>query len=91
MRVGFEGKRLQVIPWPVRAQPFAANLVTVLDVRHEDDFAQGLLPARNIPLSDLSRALCARGFNAARREDGFPERKASGFAVEMQACVSHNG
>jgi ArsR family transcriptional regulator len=88
--------------------------VTVLDVRAEDEFAQGHLPgARNIPfaeldarLSELPRdaeivaycrgpyciyaveavaALRAQGFSALRLEDGFPEWKAAGLAVEAAA------
>lgn len=89
----------------------ADGLVTVLDVRPEDEFALGHLPgARNIPLLDLQRrlrelpknteivaycrgpycvlafeavaALRAKGFKALRLEDGFPEWKAAGLAVE---------
>ncbi|MBV9113157.1 MAG: ArsR family transcriptional regulator [Hyphomicrobiales bacterium] len=92
----------------------ADGLVTVLDVRPEDEFAEGHLPgARNIPLSKLDRrlkelpvnveivaycrgpycvlafeavaALRAKGFKAIRLEDGFPEWKAAGFAVETEA------
>jgi ArsR family transcriptional regulator len=88
-----------------------AGLVTVLDVRSEDEFAQGHLPgARNIPFAELDKrlgelpgsveivaycrgpycvyaveavaALRARGFSALRLEDGFPEWKAAGLAVE---------
>ena len=87
------------------------GLVTVLDVRPEDEFAAGHLPrAINIPLRELSRRLreiprnrdvvaycrgpyCVlafeavavlreRGFSIRRLEDGFPEWKASGLAVE---------
>ncbi len=87
------------------------GLVTVLDVRPEDEFAMGHLPgARNIPLKELERrldelpveseivaycrgpycvfaveavaALRAKGFKARRLEDGFPEWKAAGLAVE---------
>lgn len=93
------------------AERLGAGLVTVLDVRSGDEFAQGHLPgARNIPFSELERrldelprdaeivaycrgpycvyaveavaALRARGFSALRLEDGFPEWKAAGLAVE---------
>lgn len=89
----------------------ADGLVTVLDVRPEDEFLQGHLPgARNIPLAELDRRLgelptdteivaycrgpyCvlafeavatlrAKGFKAVRLEEGFPEWKAAGLAVE---------
>ena len=88
-----------------------AGLVTVLDVRSEDEFVQGHVPgARNIPFAELDRrlselptdaeivaycrgpycvyayeavaALRARGFSALRLEDGFPEWKAAGLAIE---------
>jgi ArsR family transcriptional regulator len=94
----------------------ADGLVTVLDVRPEDEFTQGHLPgARNIPLAELERrigelptdteivaycrgpycvlsfevvaALRANGFRAARLEDGFPEWKAAGLPVEMDAAA----
>ncbi|VWB37295.1 ArsR family transcriptional regulator [Burkholderia lata] len=93
----------------------ADGLVTLLDVRPHDEFAQGHLPgALNIPLSELDArvselpagteivaycrgpycvfaveavaALRARGFKAARLEDGFPEWKAAGLAVETGAA-----
>jgi len=93
----------------------ADGLVTLLDVRPHDEFAQGHLPgALNIPLSELDArvselpagteivAYCrgpycvfaveavatlrARGFKAARLEDGFPEWKAAGLAVETGAA-----
>ena len=93
------------------AERLEAGLVTVLDVRPEEEFAQGHLPgARNIPYAELDQrlselpngteivaycrgpycifaveavaALRARGFKAVRLEDGFPEWKAAGFAVE---------
>lgn len=96
------------------AARLADGLVTVLDVRPEDEFAKGHLPgARNIPLADLDRrlselppdaeivaycrgpycvlafeavaALRARGYRAARLEDGFPEWQAAGLAVEILA------
>jgi len=92
----------------------ADGLVMVLDVRPEDEFAQGHLPgARNIPLAELHRrlgelpadteivaycrgpycvlafeavaALRSNGFKAVRLEDGFPEWKAAGLAVETVA------
>jgi rhodanese-related sulfurtransferase len=92
----------------------ADGLVTVLDVRPEDEFEAGHLPgARNIPVDELDRRLgelprdveivaycrgpyCvfavdavaelrAKGFNARRLEDGFPEWKAAGLAVETKA------
>jgi ArsR family transcriptional regulator len=94
----------------------ADGLVTVLDVRPQDEFTQGHLPgARNIPLAELERrlgelpteteivaycrgpycvlsfevvaALRAKGFKAARLEDGFPEWKAAGLPVEMDAAA----
>lgn len=90
------------------------GLVTVLDVRLEDEFALGHLPgALNIPLRDLERRLTelppgkevvaycrgpycvlafeavaklrARGFTVRRLEDGFPEWKAAGHPVEVEA------
>ncbi|WGY70467.1 ArsR family transcriptional regulator [Burkholderia cepacia] len=93
----------------------ADGLVTLLDVRPQDEFAQGHLPgALNIPLSELDArvgelpagteivaycrgpycvfaveavaALRARGFTAVRLEDGFPEWKAAGLAVETGAA-----
>jgi ArsR family transcriptional regulator len=98
------------------ARRLADDLVTVLDVRPQDEFAEGHLPgARNIPLGELERrlnelpsdteivaycrgpycvlafeavaALRAKGFKAARLEDGFPEWKAAGLAVETAAAV----
>lgn len=91
-----------------------AGLVTVLDVRPQEEFAQGHLPgARNIPFPELEQrlselpkdadivaycrgpycvsaveavvALRARGFTALRLEDGFPEWKAAGLAIEAAA------
>ncbi|CAJ3044565.1 ArsR family transcriptional regulator [Burkholderia pseudomallei] len=91
----------------------ADGLVTLLDVRPHDEFAQGHLPgALNIPLAALEARLSelpadteivaycrgpycvlafeavatlrARGFKAARLEDGFPEWKAAGFVVETE-------
>ncbi|NHV26715.1 metalloregulator ArsR/SmtB family transcription factor [Burkholderia sp. D-99] len=93
----------------------ADGLVTLLDVRPQDEYAQGHLPgALNIPLSELDArvselpagteivaycrgpycvfaveavaALRARGFRAARLEDGFPEWKAAGLAVETDTA-----
>ncbi|WP_176048626.1 metalloregulator ArsR/SmtB family transcription factor [Burkholderia sp. BCC1644] len=93
----------------------ADGLVTLLDVRPQDEYAQGHLPgALNIPLSELDArvnelpagaeivaycrgpycvfaveavaALRARGFKAARLEDGFPEWKAAGLAVETDTA-----
>jgi ArsR family transcriptional regulator len=87
------------------------GLVTVLDVRPEEEFNHGHLPgAMNIPLVKLKQRLrrlnkrdeivaycrgayCvlafeavaqlrARGFNARRMQDGFPEWKAAGLPVE---------
>jgi ArsR family transcriptional regulator len=87
------------------------GLVTVLDVRPEEEFRQGHLPgAVNVPLRRLGRwlrnldrgteivAYCrgpycvlafeavaqlrARGFDARRLQDGFPEWKAAGLPVE---------
>ncbi|WP_423382295.1 ArsR/SmtB family transcription factor [Burkholderia sp. LMG 32019] len=93
----------------------ADGLVTLLDVRPQDEYAQGHLPgALNIPLSELDArvselpagteivaycrgpycvfaveavaALRARGFKAARLEDGFPEWKAAGLTVETDTA-----
>ena len=87
------------------------RLVTLLDVRPEDEYSLGHLPgAVNIPLSQLKKhlaelpktqeivaycrgpycvmafeavaALRKKGFNVRRLEDGFPEWKAAGLAVE---------
>lgn len=87
------------------------GLVTVLDVRPEDEYATGHLPgAVNVPLGELEQrlsnldpeqefvaycrgpwcvlsfeavaALRARGFNVRRLEDGLPEWRAAGLAVE---------
>ncbi len=87
------------------------HLVTLLDVRPEDEYNLGHLPgAVNIPLGQLKRhlaelpktqeivaycrgpycvmafeavaALRKKGFNVRRLEDGFPEWKAAGLAVE---------
>jgi ArsR family transcriptional regulator len=87
------------------------GLVTVLDVRPEDEFRLGHLPgAVNVPLGKLTGwlkrldpkmeivAYCrgpycvlsfeavaqlrARGFNARRLQDGFPEWKAAGLPIE---------
>ena len=84
--------------------------VLLLDVRPEDEFAQGHLPgALNIPLPQLGKrlsklpkraqivaycrgpycvlsfeavaALRAKGYDARRLEDGFPEWKAAGLPV----------
>jgi rhodanese-related sulfurtransferase len=88
------------------------GLVTVLDVRPEDEFRLGHLPgAVNVPLVKLAGwlkrldrdteivAYCrgpycvlsfeavaqlrARGFNARRLQDGFPEWKAAGLPVQV--------
>lgn len=98
------------------ARRLVDNLVTVLDVRPQDEFVEGHLPgARNIPLAELERRLSelpidteivaycrgpycvlafeavatlrAKGFDAVRLEDGFPEWKAAGLAVETAAAV----
>jgi len=90
------------------------GLVTVLDVRPQDEFALGHVPgALNVQLADLDRrlaelprhheivaycrgpycvlsfeavaALRAKGYNARRLEDGYPEWKAAGFAIESAA------
>jgi ArsR family transcriptional regulator len=90
------------------------GLVTVLDVRSEDEFALGHLPgALNIPLTELERrlaelpanreviaycrgpycvlsfeavaALRMRGYVVHRLEDGYPEWKAAGLAIEAAA------
>lgn len=87
------------------------GLVTLLDVRPEDEYRLGHLPgALNVPLEQLARhltelpkaqeivaycrgpycvmsfeavaALRKKGFKVRRLEDGFPEWKAAGFAVE---------
>lgn len=88
------------------------GLVTVLDVRPQDEYAAGHLPtAVNIPLRELVRrirelpknrevvAYCRgpycvlafeavallrdRGFKVRRLQDGYPEWKAAGLAVEQ--------
>ena len=85
--------------------------VVLLDVRPEDEYAQGHLPgALNVPLARLGRqlaalpkraqivaycrgpycvlafeavaALRAKGYDARRLEDGFPEWRAAGLPVE---------
>ena len=87
------------------------GLVTVLDVRPEDEYATGHLPgAVNIPLGELEQrlaelhpeheiiaycrgpwcvlsfeavaALRAHGFKVRRLEDGLPEWRTAGLAVE---------
>jgi len=84
--------------------------VLLLDVRPQDEFAQGHLPgALNIPFATLGKqlsklpkraeiiaycrgpycvlsfeavaALRAKGYNARRLEDGYPEWKAAGLPV----------
>lgn len=91
-----------------------AGMVTVLDVRPEDEFALGHLPgAINLPIGQLRRrvptlpkhreivaycrgpycvmsfeavaALRAKGYRIRRLEDGFPEWKAAGLKVEVDA------
>ncbi|RDE09912.1 ArsR/SmtB family transcription factor [Pelagibacterium lacus] len=103
---------LEAISREALVERLQAGLVTVLDVRSPDEFAQGHLPgARNIPFRELEErlgelpaaaeivaycrgpyciyaaeavaALRANGFNALRLEDGFPEWKAAGLAVEV--------
>ncbi|WP_321574410.1 metalloregulator ArsR/SmtB family transcription factor [Burkholderia sp. BE17] len=98
------------------ARRLADDLVTVLDVRPQDEFVEGHLPgACNIPLAELERRLSelpidteivaycrgpycvlafeavatlrAKGFHAVRLEDGFPEWKAAGLAVETATAV----
>jgi ArsR family transcriptional regulator len=93
------------------AQRMHDGLVTVLDVRPEDEFAAGHLPgAINIPLRELEKqladlprdheivaycrgpycvlsfeavsALRERGFKVRRFEEGYPEWRAAGLAVE---------
>lgn len=90
------------------------DMVTLLDVRPEAEYALGHLPgAINVPLSKLKRhladlpknreiiaycrgpycvmsfeavaALRAKGYRIRRLEDGFPEWKAAGLAVEAGA------
>jgi ArsR family transcriptional regulator len=90
------------------------DLVTVLDVRSEAEFALGHLPgAINVPMGQLKRRLptlpkdreivaycrgpyCvmsfeavatlrAKGYRIRRLEDGFPEWKAAGFKIEVDA------
>lgn len=92
------------------------GLVTVLDVRPEDEFRLGHLPgAVNVPLRKLARwlsrldrqtevvAYCrgpycvlsfeavaqlrARGFDARRLQDGFPEWKAAGLPIEADSAA----
>lgn len=93
----------------------AADGVTLLDVRPEDEFAAGHLPgALSVPLDrleavmaglprdreivaycrgpycvlsfDAVEALRRHGFRARRLEDGFPEWKAAGLAIEVAAA-----
>ena len=102
---------MEAITREALAERLEAGLVTVLDVRSQEEFVQGHLPgARNIPFAELDRrlaelpkdteiiaycrgpycvyafetvaALRAKGFSALRLEDGFPEWKAAGLAVE---------
>lgn len=102
---------MEAISREALAERLRAGLVTVLDVRSPDEFAQGHLPgARNIPFRELEErlgelppdaeivaycrgpycvyaveavaALRAKGFSALRLEDGFPEWKAAGLAIE---------
>lgn len=93
------------------------GLVTVLDVRPEDEYAAGHLPkAVNIPLRDLARRLrdipksreivaycrgpyCVlafeavallrrHGFKVRRLQDGYPEWKSAGLAIERADPIS---
>lgn len=102
---------MEAISREALTERLGAGVVTVLDVRSEDEFVQGHLPgARNIPFAELDKrlnelpkdaeivaycrgpyciyaveavaALRAKGFSAQRLEDGFPEWKAAGLAVE---------
>lgn len=88
------------------------GLVTLIDVRPEDEYAAGHLPkAINLPLRELTRRLreipknrevvaycrgpyCvlayeavallrSRGFKVRRLQDGYPEWKAAGLAVDQ--------
>lgn len=103
---------MEAISRDALAERLSEGLVTVLDVRSEDEFVQGHLPgARNIPFAELDKrlselprdveivaycrgpycvyafeavaALRAKGFSASRLEDGFPEWKAAGLAIEV--------
>ncbi len=103
---------MEAISRDALAERLSEGLVTVLDVRSEDEFEQGHVPgARNIPFAELGKrlselpkdaeivaycrgpycvyayeavaALRAKGFSALRLEDGFPEWKAAGLAVEI--------
>ena len=103
--------RLEPIPRAELLRRMRAGLVTVIDVRPDDEYRQGHLPGSiNLPLSELTRlleslprdqaiiaycrgpycvlafeavaALRARGFEARRLEDGFPEWKAAGLPVK---------
>ena len=62
---------------PELMERLKAGIVTVLDVRPEDEFALGHLPgAINIPLSELERRLA----------DLDPDRKSSPTAADRTAC-----
>lgn len=90
------------------------GMVTLLDVRPEDEFALGHLPgALNMPVGDLENRLSelpkdqeivaycrgpycilsfeavatlrAKGYKVRRLEDGFPEWKAAGLAIQAGA------
>ncbi|KAB2688474.1 ArsR/SmtB family transcription factor [Brucella tritici] len=111
---------MEAVSRQVLADRLSAGIVTILDVRPQDEFAQGHLPgARNIPFSELDRrlkelpkdaeivaycrgpycvfafdavaALRANGFKARRLEGGYPEWKAAGLAVEMEANGAMQG
>jgi len=102
---------LEPIPRAELLRRMRAGLVTVIDVRPDDEYCQGHLPGSvNLPLSELASrlaslprdqeivaycrgpycvlafeavaALRARGFEARRLEDGFPEWKAAGLPVK---------
>jgi len=96
----------------------AEGLVTVLDVRPEDEYGAGHLPgALNITLAEIENRLhdiprgqeivaycrgayCvlsfeavaklrARGYTVRRLEDGFPEWRMAGLAIERGAILSN--
>lgn len=106
-----ERDALEPVPRSELVRRLKAGLVTVLDVRPQDEYAAGHLPkAVNIPLGELKQRLrelpksreivaycrgpyCVlafeavallrkRGFTARRLEDGYPEWRAAGLAVE---------
>jgi ArsR family transcriptional regulator len=66
-----------------------ADLVTLLDVRPEDEFELEVIAYCRGPYCVLSfeavAALRAHGYRVRRLEDGYPEWKAAGLPVESVA------